>query len=327
VVSTTASKRMIDVEDLVRWACGAVAGGGRGSSPGVPPRGAMNAPRSEASLVGRWTWPTGYPTVSPMFAGAFPKGSPRASDRPDDPGSAIVHSAIGILAGRMAGFAAPEELALDIGLDVDLDGAFAAALANIGNIVIVHGRLGNRPSLPAEIPRPRPKLAPNGKPGVWRIEAMIEKTISGENVERRFEAPVQRTGGETGNVVLPVTRDSYPFGAYGVLEYDPDPQGVVSLRAEYLAWRLALDELAALLHGRLEKFAVLPPAAAMAPWLGHRDGEKHVDLFRAGADRVYSGLDLAAIAARRESRARRKVVLGAGRLRRPARLGRLKTTG
>ena len=304
----------MDIEDVVRWACGAVAGG-RGASPGAPPR-AMNAPRSEASLVGRWTWPTGYPTVSPMFAGAFPMGRTRVSNAPDDPDALTVEAAIGMLSQRMTAYTAPEELALDIGLPIDIYGAFAAPLANVTNLVLAHGRLGNRPPIGLETPIPMPKQAPNGKPGVWQIQCSVEKTIAGDQVERLFEAPVQGA-----------RRGIYPSGSFCIVEYEPSPQSIVNDRAEYLVWRLALGDLAELLSGRLERIAALPPAAALAPWLGDRDGDKPRDLFGPGADRVYTATQALALRARREARSRRTIAPSSGKLRRPTRPGRGQMTG
>jgi len=247
-----------------------------------------------------------------MFAGAFPMGRSRVSNTPDDPDALTVEAAIGMLPTRMAAYTAPEELALDIGLDVDIDGAFAAPLANVTNIVLAHGRLGKRPAIGLETPIPVPKLAPNGKPGVWQLQCAVEKTITGDQVERLFEAPVQGA-----------RRGVYPSGSYCVIEFEPSPQSVANDRAEYLVWRLALGELAELLSGRLELIAALPPAAAMAPWLGQVDGDKPVDLFRPGADRVYTAMQALALRARREARTRRTIAPSSGKLRRPARPGRL----
>ena len=80
-----------------------------------------------------------------MFAGAFPKGRSRVSNTPDDPDAVTVEAAVGMLPKRMTAYTAPEELALDIGLDVDIDGAFAAPLANVTNIVLTHGRTRQSP--------------------------------------------------------------------------------------------------------------------------------------------------------------------------------------
>jgi hypothetical protein len=305
------AKRLMDVEDVVRWACGSELIKRRGA-PSPDLRAGMALSRADASLVGRWSWPPGFPPVSPMFALGVVQGtSGRAASGPPDGDALIVEAAILALPGRACDWTAPEALALDIGLPVDVDGAFAAAAANIVALVTMHGRLASRPTIGPETPRPVPRLAPNGKPGAWRKERWREPTIEEGWVERDVETPVAR-----------MRRDSWPDGAYGVLEWDPDPQLIVNDRAEYCAWRLALEALAEALSDRMERVAALAPAAALAPWLGEADAGRIPDLFGPGAERVYSGRERLALEARRASRARREVRLSGGKARRPARPGR-----
>lgn len=303
------AKRVIDIEDLVQYACAELA---RQRPPGArSPLPQLPVPRSEAALLGRWTRPPGFPAISPMFAGGFGSGGagPMA---PPDPDALIVEAAIGELAAAMSNFAAPPELANGFGFALDFAGAFAAAISALQGSMLTHGRRGNRPAPGMEVPKSQPKMAANGKPGVWQIQCEIEATASGGSVERLFEAPVSRTG-----------RGAYPLGSFGVIDWDPDPQLVVNERAEYLAWRLGLDELCVSLHGRMASMTAISPAAAMAPWLGQKDGDKPFDLFGSGAERVYSRADQLAIAARRQNRARRPLSTWAGKPRRPARPGRL----
>jgi hypothetical protein len=315
------SKRMMDVEDVVIWACSQELPRKRTGTnpyPQVRPLG-MNVPRSESSLIGRYTWPAGYPSISPMFAGGFASaGGAIGAGRggPPDSDALIVEAAISGLAAGMAGLSAPEELALDLGFPVDIEGAFSGALANVADIVIVCGRLGRRPSLAEERPLPTARLAPNGKPGTWRIERIAEERFGGGFSEREIETPVQR-----------LRKDSYPPGSYGILVWEPDPQLIVNDRAEYLVWRLALDALAASLSGRMENRAALPPAAALMPWRGDLDGDKPVELFGPGAARVYSGSERLATEARRAARARRDIRMSGGMARRPARPGRGEAMG
>ena len=312
------AKRLMDVEDVVRWACGQ----GLGTRSGPPSRhpAGMNLPRAEASLVGRWSGPAGYPEISPMFAGAFATGGSsrgggagraRFGSAEPDPDALVVEAAIAALGDAMTERTAPEALALDIGLPVDVDGAYAAAIANIVNLTLAHGRLASRPLLGPERPAPYPKAAPNGKPGVWRLETWSEPTVEGGKVEREVETRA-----------APVRRDLYPTGAYCRLEWDPDPQSIVYARAVYLAWRQGLEALAESLSGRMERIAALPPAAALAPWLGDRDGDKPRDLFGPGAERVYTRAEALAIQARREARERRRPMVGTTPARRPARPGK-----
>jgi len=321
---TQGAKRLMDVEDVVRWACGQGLEGRRGSDG--PQRLGLNLRRDDASLVGRWMWPAGFPEISPMFAGAFATGgssrgagalpglgarrSGLGTGDPDED-ALLVETAIGGLAAAMAGRLAPEALALDIGLPVDVDGAYAAAIANIVNLTLVHGRMASRPALGPERPAPFAKAAPNGKPGVWRQETWREPTVEGSTVEREVETRC-----------APIRHDLYPGGAYCRLEWDPDPQTIVNARAEYLAWRQGLEALAEALSGKMERIAALPPAAALAPWLGEADADKPRDLFGPGAERVYSGREALAIAARREARERRRPMVASAPARRPTRPGK-----
>jgi len=306
----------MDVEDVVRWACGQELTKKRGAATTKGPAG-LNAAGADAALVGRWTRPPGFPAISPMFAGAYgPSGPGRQAGGAPDADALIVEAAILGLGASMGALAVPEALALDIGLAVDVEGAFAAAIANVANLVLAHGRLGNRPAPGSEAPRPRPRPAANGKPGAWRRERWREPTAEGGFVEREVETPVQR-----------LRRDLYPPGAYCLLDYEPDPQLIVNDRAEYLAWRLALDALCAALSGRLERIGALPPAAALAPWLGEKDGDKPRDLFAPGAAGVYSGRERLALAARRESRQRRALSVCGAKMRRAARPGRGAASG
>ena len=56
-----------------------------------------------------------------------------------------------------------------------------------------------------------------------------------------------------------------PRAASAEIDHDPDPQLIVNDRAEYLAWRLALEGLAAALSGALEAIEPMAPAAALMP--------------------------------------------------------------
>jgi len=306
---TTRALKPMDVEEVLKWACGQELP--RKGRPAAAPTLRRLDRGRDAELVGRWIWPAGFPAISPMFAHGFvTAGNPRGG--PPDQDALLVETAIGAVGAAMAGRNAPDELALDIGLGVDIDGAFASALGNVGNLLLAHGRLGNRPSIGAWEPKCSPRLAMNGKPGVWRINRIVEPGFGGRSVERDVEEPAPALKGRT-----------WPTGAYGALEWDPDPQLVVNDRAEYLVWRLGLDELSRMLSGRLARIAALPTRAAMAPWLGHVDGDGIVDLFQPGTH-VYAARDAAAMRGRRERRVLSTRAPGA---RRPARPGRGQACG
>jgi hypothetical protein len=315
-MARTSGQRMLDVEDVVRWACGELARKRPAPSEWRPPT--LSLPRLDAMLVGRWERPPGYPKISPMFAGGFAAGGTRFGAAPDAD-ALLVEAAIGGLAGGMAGFAAPEELAEGIGFDVDASGAFAAALGQVAGQMFAHGRLGTRPEIRRGLPRVR---IPKGDGRMWQTQCMVEPKWPEGNgdVERLFEAPVKAYRDRHGATLCPA-------GSFCRLEWDPDPQSVINDRADYLVWRLALDELTHALSGRLAGIAALPTAAAMAPWLGQKDGDKPIDLFRPGAERVYSAQQLLCLEARRDSRARRPIPVARASARRPARVAAKRAAG
>jgi hypothetical protein len=70
-----------------------------------------------------------------------------------------------------------------------------------------------------------------------------------------------------------IRKDLYREGTYCPLVYRPAPGGIVAARAEYAAWRCALELLAEQLAGTLASIAPLPPAAPWRPWAG--EGERH----------------------------------------------------
>jgi hypothetical protein len=315
---TVRAKRMLDIEDVLRWACQELAGRSRRTEDGgrrTDLRSLCSGGTGLASLVGRWTEPPGFPSISPMFAAGFAApaiGAGRGA--PPDGDSLLVEAAISGLPAAMALLETPAELAPDIGLEVDRDGAFAAAKASAAGLLLAHGRMGNRPAWDLGATAVGPRRAANGKPGTWRRTAVAE-TLFGDRPDAR------RTGQREFEEAAPALRkrDLYPDGAYCGLEFEPPPQAAVNARADYLAYVLALGALAEALSGRLESIAALPPAAAVAPWLGDRDGDRPRDLFRAGAGRVYSGREQRELAARRAASSRWSVAGGNGAKRRPAR--------
>jgi hypothetical protein len=293
-------KKLVDVEDLMVWAANELARK-RPGGQARPPSLGLN--RADREIVGKWDRPMGYPSVSPMFAAGLSRSGGARGDPPHDD-ALVVEQAIERL--RLARhFTVPDcmEAVLCAGLGFALDAASALrrALGNIANLVLVHGRLASRPSLRLEPPAPSPKLAPNGKPGVWRLEAWAEPTFDDHaHAQREVETPVTSLK----------RRNQYPDGAYGVLEYSPTPQDLVEERAEYWGWRFGLAWLAAELGGKLESRTALAPRAAIAPWLGDRDGEPVRDLFAPGAPGVFGAHEAATLEAERRTSRRRTVAGG-----------------
>ena len=247
-------RKPVDVEDLVRLAASELALRRRGTA--VSGRDALpGAGRGDASLVGRWTQPPGFPSISPMFAPGFAsQGAPRrppgflraalsdaarraAEGEPTAADDALILEAeIGGLREALAKIPPPPELALDLGFALDLAGAWAHSAGNVANLLWHHGAMANRPPLPGpdESPRPKPRLAANGKPGAFRRERTASPLWGREGfAEMELEVAVSALK----------RRDLYPDGAYGVVNWDPDPQTIVNDRADYCAWRLGLESL------------------------------------------------------------------------------------
>jgi hypothetical protein len=91
----------------------------------------------------------------------------------------------------------------------------------------------------------------------------------------------------------------------------------VNDRAGYLVWRLGLEALVEALSGKLETIAALPPAAAMFPWTGEKNGDRPRDLFGFGANRVHAPVEARELAAQRP-RGTRRDLAQRQRARRPA---------
>lgn len=260
-----------------------------------------------------------------MFAGLYAGGGSSSAstagsswDRPrlpaaagaPDPDALIIETAIGALPETMKGIYRLDGLASDLGFMVDIEGAFAAALANVVNIVRVYGARRRRPDTDYGCPIPSPQLN-YGQPQVMTIEIVRERTISGGEIERPIEAPTQR-----------IRAGLYHEGAYCPLNWDPDPQTLVCARAEYFVWHEALVHLAQSLSGALERFTPIAPSAPAAPWLGAADAGKPARLMGQGEATVYSAMEALTMAARRAHKERRRVAPRGGDVRRPPRPGR-----
>lgn len=104
-------------------------------------------------------------------------------------------------------------------------------------LVTVHAMAASRPDWRDDDPTPGRVLSTNGK------DARVEGECRGRNL--------------------------YTAGSYCPLEWDPSPVSIIQARADYVVWWEALDKLAATVE--LARFKLLPPRAAVAPWLGDRD--------------------------------------------------------
>jgi len=304
------AKKLVDVEDLVVWATAELAR----KRPGkVQPLPVFNRRERDFDIVGKWDRPMGYPTISPMFSRGFAQAGPARGDPPHND-ALVVEAAIERLrlTNPAPGIWLEADVVDGLGFPVDAEGALRAGFACASTLVLVHGRLGNRPALRLEAPECRPRPAANGKPGVWRRERWAEPVFGARpDSERDVEVAVTAK-----------RKDLYPAGAYCVLEWDPGAQELVNERAEYAGWRAGLEWLAVELSDTLESRAALPPRAAARPWMGETDAPALRDFFTAGETAVYEGLEAATLAAERAAGRRRPVGGGGVYSTRPIRPGR-----
>lgn len=125
-------------------------------------------------------------------------------------------------------------------------------------IVTHHARMGSRPGWSRQLPAQHWVAGPNGKPKVLIDEI---KVIQGGSCRITSPCPPVRAG-------------LYRDGAYCPLAWRPDPARLLAERAEYTAWRLALELLLRNLACRLATVAILPAAAPWYPW-GADDCDAH----------------------------------------------------
>jgi len=254
------AKRFLDIEMALRWAY----------RDEIPKRGRRG---------GAWAM-IGYPSSSCMSEAASDHGAsdgpirepgfPAAAGDPH-PDSLAIETAVGNLAAYAGcGFGDNEMTALTCGIPIDFDAVAIGveALAAMAGTVTVHARMGTRPKWTAERPRPSWMTGPNGKPKVLIDEPIV------------FKRPMKDAFGrelvQIGTFPCPpVRKDVYRQGAYCPLKWRPDPRHLVAERAEYCAWHVALEILAATLAGRLAATAVLQPAAPWAPWRNAAERHGH----------------------------------------------------
>lgn len=248
----TPNKRVMDVEDVLRWAF----------VDELPKR-----REDDGSFRMRE-----YPSVCPMFAMAqhggrienFTRepGFPAAMGEPH-PDALIVEAAVlGLSRFAEHRFEGDLGLAPDLPAGQDQQGPMARAMEQLVDIVRIRARLGARPTFAAS-PEPAAVVDPKqGRPLVF-----IQRTTMKADAEGRLRPHLveERVGAEG--------KDRYPRGAYCAIEWD-DPKSIVIERAEYAAWWAGLDLLAHELSGKLASIAVLPPAAAQRPWAGETDAAK-----------------------------------------------------
>lgn len=125
------------------------------------------------------------------------------------------------------------------------------------SLVISYATRGSRPKWNFENPTPcqlfAPTLTGRPRPLVYGVDA------DGDLIEmRRNEGRARKRDGEYTIKMMPRSPLNW---------HDPSPLHIGECRAEYLTWHTALVMLAADLAGKLDRFDVLPPSAARAPWI------------------------------------------------------------
>ena len=249
------TKRILDIEDVLRWAFREELPKRRNDEDGSP---------------------RAYRSVCPMFAMAALGG--RVENFSREPGfplamgeahpDALIVEAAVLNLSRFADhrFEGPLGLLDSLPQDLDEHTAMAGAMSQIVELVRIKARLGARPTIAAS-PIPAAIVGKNGKPLVMVLRTEMRADDSGTLRPHLVE---QACGAEG--------KDRYPRGAYCPIHLD-DPKTILIERAQYAAYWAALDLLAHELKGKLASIGVLPPAAAQKPWTGEEDAAKPKRIF------------------------------------------------
>ncbi|MCJ2010845.1 hypothetical protein [Methylobacterium sp. J-092] len=117
--------------------------------------------------------------------------------------------------------------------------AMAQSMGQLFDLVRIKARLGSRPTF-ARTPEPSADVGNTGKSLIYVVRNGVEQISGAEG------------------------KDRYPTGAYCAIERE-SAKAILIERADYMAWRAAVDLLAHRLSGKLSSIGVLPPAAAQPP--------------------------------------------------------------
>jgi len=265
VARSPPAKRFLDIEAALWWTY----------RDELPKRGRRG---------GRWA-NNDLPSSSPMFRSvvtdAGPEDrNPRIPAAPGDrhPDALAIEAAVkGLASWAGHGFGDDIMTGMTSGLPLAIDPAPVAieAIAAMPGAVTIHARIGARPKWSPERRRPHPLTDPKGgKPKVLRDETFVEVV---DRQGRVHYEPIQCPPppgaiSYQAAVASPAIRAGlYREGTYCPLKWRPDPARLLQERAEWCAWRAAIDILAGELEGKLTALAVLLPAAPWCPWLGADD--------------------------------------------------------
>jgi len=232
------AKRFLDIEAALWWAY----------RDELPKRGRRG---------GRWAT-NDLPSSSPMFRGTM-SGPAYAdpSDRPQPgfpgtgdphPDSLVIEAAVKGLAA-WAGHRFDHDIVAGLtdGLPLVIDPVPVAieAIAAMPGVVTIHASIGERPKWSRERPRPLAVTDPKGgKPKVLRDATFIEVVDRHSRVryEPTFDPPPPGAIFYREPVSSPaIRRGLYREGTYCPLKWRPDPAKLLQERAEWCAWRAALE--------------------------------------------------------------------------------------
>lgn len=151
------------------------------------------------------------------------------------------------------------------GIDAELPGLLARALDRVtvvdsagarrlkvgpGALVTRHAIMGDEPAWQADQPERKIVIGPKGAPA-WFRRILVE--TSAGPMDQEVDGYDQK--------------GKRPFaGAYRKTFLEPDPLPAAQARAEYEVWHSALEYLAAVLDGELERFDVLSSSRPARPW-------------------------------------------------------------
>lgn len=241
-------RRVLDIEDALQWCyrdelpkCRDEDGRYRSESAGISPMFRMVA---FGARIDNWSREPGHPLAM---------GEP--------------HPDALIIADAVAGLL-PEQIditgyARRWGSDpirVDVEVIAEQAARSVVGLVMTRARMGVRPDHGADPEVER--VLQNGSPVVYRKAQHTFLLPSGEAVTAERDEPVPSANKRGGY---------YPEGSFGKIKFNPGRVAVFLERAEYSAWRRALEILAEQLAGKLASIEVRAPAAARRPWQGDSD--------------------------------------------------------
>lgn len=241
------TKRVMDVEDALRWAYNDELPKDRGLGGKGPAEPCEVSPMFRHAALG-----------TRVDSRSYEPKLPAALGEPHPDALMIEKAVAGLSALADREIAGALQLAPDFAAShgVDEHQAIRRALGMASGIVARCAKLRRRPFWQESTMFPGPLVNGRGNALAVRWEPIFSKDMNGSEVEHEALVPIELR-----------SRGEYPFGAYCPLSYSPTPASIVDERAEYLAWWWALDHLASELQGRLTSVGLTSPSAAQLPWL------------------------------------------------------------